>query len=212
MVAVTVTEIPAPVGEERLIVQARQGSSDAMGELLETCRNYLLAVGNRQLATDLRIKVAASDLVQETFLEAQRDFHQFPGHTHPELLAWLSNILFNNLLNQMRRYRGTEKRQLSREVPLDDLSPVESQDGDLCSNTPTPSGCVMAREEAQAVVDAMARLPERYRLAILLRNQLGLSLPEMGQQLGCSPEAARKLWARAVERLQQELDRADATL
>ena len=53
---------------------ARDGSREAMGNLLEACRAYLLLVANRELAADLRAKGGASDLVQDTFLEGHRNF------------------------------------------------------------------------------------------------------------------------------------------
>ena len=50
-----------------------------MGELFETCRNYLLLVANISVGDDLRAGVAASDLVQETFLEAGEIFSDLPA-------------------------------------------------------------------------------------------------------------------------------------
>ena len=58
-------------------LDARQGSLDALGRLLESCRNYLLLLANQQLREDLQAKAGGSDLVQDTFLEAQRDFRAF---------------------------------------------------------------------------------------------------------------------------------------
>src|SRR5262245_21802963 len=100
------------------IAAARQGCQDALGQALEACRQYLLLVANAELAPDLRGKVGASDVVQDTFLDAQRDFGGFHGCSEDELLAWLRRILLNNLATQERRYRDTTKRQLNREVPL----------------------------------------------------------------------------------------------
>src|SRR5262245_20956863 len=79
------------------VQDAREGSSEALGQLLEGCRQYLLLVANQQLDPGLRDKLGPSDLVQETFLDAQQDFRHFHGHTEPELLAWLRRILLNNL-------------------------------------------------------------------------------------------------------------------
>jgi RNA polymerase sigma-70 factor, ECF subfamily len=62
-----------------LVAAARAGSREALGRALEIHRHYLLAIAERQLDPDLRSKGGASDLVQETFLEAQRDFAQFGG-------------------------------------------------------------------------------------------------------------------------------------
>src|SRR5262249_2490579 len=68
--------------------------------------------------TDLTAKGGASDLVQETFLGAFRDFDEFHGHSRSELLAWLRTILRNHLAVTRRRYRDTLKRKVSREISL----------------------------------------------------------------------------------------------
>jgi RNA polymerase sigma factor (sigma-70 family) len=64
----------------------------------------------------------------------------------------------------------------------------------------------MARERAELVRRALDRLPEDYRWALLWRYQETLSFEEIGRLLQRSPNAARKLWARALVRLQQELE------
>ena len=56
--------------DDGLLVAARRGSREALGNALEACRRYLLAIASRELDPDLRGKGGASDLVQETFLEA----------------------------------------------------------------------------------------------------------------------------------------------
>jgi len=101
-----------------LLAAARSGSRESLGKLLETCRNYLSLVAQREIDSDLRAKGGASDLVQETFLEAQRDFARFQGCSEDELLAWLRQILLHNVANFTRRYRDTRKREVSREVPI----------------------------------------------------------------------------------------------
>ena len=78
--------------------------------------------------------------------------------------------------------------------------------GALAADTPSPSGQAMAREQAQALQQALARLPDEYRQVIAGRYQELLSFEEIGRHLHRSAEAARKLWWRAIERLQEELD------
>jgi RNA polymerase sigma-70 factor, ECF subfamily len=78
---------------QQLIMEARLGSQPSLGRMLESCRQYLLLVANQELRPELQGKVGASDLVQESFLEAQRDFAGFEGQTEAELLAWLRRIL-----------------------------------------------------------------------------------------------------------------------
>src|SRR5437870_8093656 len=94
-------------GAAQWLAEARAGSPEALGQMLEACRGYLLLVAQRELAPDLRAKGGASDLVQETFLEAQRDFPRFSGRSEAELLAWLRRLLLNNLANFTRHYRAT---------------------------------------------------------------------------------------------------------
>jgi RNA polymerase sigma-70 factor (ECF subfamily) len=189
---------------DELLAAARAGSTEALGRALETCRRYLLLVAERQLDPRLRAKGGASDLVQETFLEAQRDFGGFRGTSEAELLAWLSRLLLNNVSNFARHYRGTDKRDIGREVVL---QPAESSGGgghDPAADTPSPSGLAMENEQAAALQRALARLPEEYRQAVVLRYQEGRSFEEIGRLLNRSPDAARKLWTRAMERLRQE--------
>jgi RNA polymerase sigma-70 factor (ECF subfamily) len=186
-----------------LLAAARSGSQEALGRALETCRRYLLLVAQRNLDPKLQAKGGASDLVQETFLEAQRDFGQFQGTTETELLAWLRRLLLNNVGNFARRYRDTDKRAVGREVAL----PGEGSSagaGALAGSEPTPSGLAMEQEQAQALQRALARLPDEYRCVIQLRYQQAKSFEEIGRLLNRSPDAARKLWTRAMERLRQE--------
>src|SRR5260370_36810440 len=90
-----------------LLEAARSGSPEALGQALEACRGYLLMVARGELDPDLRAKEGPSDLVQETFLEAKRDFVQFQGAIGAELLACLRRVLLNNVANFTRRYPTT---------------------------------------------------------------------------------------------------------
>ncbi|OWK39693.1 sigma-70 family RNA polymerase sigma factor [Fimbriiglobus ruber] len=181
------------------LAAARDGSVDALGEALEACRVYLLGVADREMDDALRGKGGASDIVQETFLEAQRDFAGFRGTSEAELIAWLRRLLLNNVHNFARHYRGTAKRLASREVPLD------GADHDVPARAPTPSGRIMADEQVDQLRLAIARLPEEYRTVLTLRYDDGLSFEEVATKLDRTPNAARKLWARAVERLEDEM-------
>jgi RNA polymerase sigma-70 factor (ECF subfamily) len=189
---------------EEWLAAARGGAPETLGQLLEACRQYLLLVANQHLAPDLQGKFGASDVVQETFLEAQRDFGGFQGRTEEELLAWLRHILLNNLANLTRGYRDTQKRQVAREVPIGQAEVGELQAA-LARETESPSVVALAREQAEALDRALEHLPEHYRHVLLLRYQARLSFEEIGQKLERSAEAARKLWARAVEELEERM-------
>ena len=83
----------ASVRYSGLIEGARQGDAECRERLFALCRSYLGFVARSQIETWLRRKVDASDLVQETMLEAFRDFDHFDGHSEQEWLAWLRKIL-----------------------------------------------------------------------------------------------------------------------
>src|SRR5437868_8309376 len=97
--------------------EARAGSREALGQVLEACRGYLLLIARQELEPALQAKGGPSDLVQQTFLEAQRDFESFRGTTPSALLAWMQQLLLNNLGNLRRDY-GRDKRLVRREVRL----------------------------------------------------------------------------------------------
>jgi RNA polymerase sigma-70 factor (ECF subfamily) len=190
---------------DRDIPLARAGSVEALGRALERFRAYLLTVANRQLDPALNAKGGASDIVQETFLEAQRDFSQFEGTNGTELRAWLLRMMENNLANFARAYKGTEKRQIAREVGLASDRP-SGWSGGIAGDTPTPSMEAMADERAAALARAIERLPADYRQVIMLRNHDDQSFSEIAATMQRSENAVRKLWFRAVEALQKELD------
>ena len=186
----------------RWLPAARAGSNEALGQALQSCRRYLLLVAEKGLDGDLLAKGGASDVVQETFLEAQRDFSRFAGTTEEELLAWLRQLLLHNLGDFTRRYR-TDKRAARREVTL--TPPDSSAAGPQpAAAQPTPSRHMMAQEQTEALQEALARLPEEYRQVLTLRFQEDRPFEEIGRLMGRSADAARKLWARALERLRQE--------
>lgn len=188
---------------QQLFAEAHAGSDQAIGELLEGCRQYLLLVANEELDPQLQAKIGASDLVQETFLDAHRTFDRFHGHSERELLAWLRQILRYNLATLQRRYRQTQSRQVQREVPLETLDRIQDQVDSACG---TPSGHAIRQEELEAFQAALERLPELYRQVILLRHRDQCAFDEIGRQTGRSTDAARMLWWRAFERLAEELE------
>src|SRR5436853_7044180 len=88
----------------RLLASARTGDAGALGAQLESFRPYLALLARLQIGRRLQGKADPADLVQETFLEAARDFPGFRGTTEGELMAWLRQILARNLANLVRRY------------------------------------------------------------------------------------------------------------
>ena len=192
---------------EQLLHLARSGSSPALGRLLELYRNYLALLARLQIGKRLQGKLDPSDLVQETFLEAHRDFVQFRGSSEAEFVNWLRQILARNLANLVRHYYGTGRRdvRLERELAVDLDQSSRVLDRGLMAAQSTPSQQAAHREQAVLLADALGRLPQDYREVIILRHLEGLTFPEVARRLGRTVDSVEKLWARGLAQLRRSL-------
>jgi len=190
-----------------LIQQARQGDAAGRDRLFALCRSYLEIVARAQVESSLRAKVDASDLVQETLLEAFRDFPRFGGNSEQEWLAWLKRILAHNAADFVRRYRGTAKRQARREVPI--RGPQDSTFVHGAAEPPapclTPSQEFLQIDEELRVTAALSELPADYQEVIVLRNLQRLPFNEVAERMERSRPAVQMLWMRAIRKLQESL-------
>jgi RNA polymerase sigma-70 factor (ECF subfamily) len=186
----------SPDDVEKWLTEARDGSREALGRLLNCCRPYLLLIANQDLNPALSARLGPSDLVEETVAEALRDFARFEGRTEPELLAWLRRILRNNLTNVHRDNIAAAVRPIGREEPG-----ANGRVDQVADPGESPSARERVRERDEAVRRALQRLPERSRQAIVLHLWEKLTFAQVGEQLGCTEEAARKLFQRAAEEL-----------
>jgi RNA polymerase sigma-70 factor (ECF subfamily) len=190
---------------EQLLQEARGGDAATLGRLLELYRRYLALLARVQIGQRLQGKVDASDLVQETFLEAHRNFARFRGSSEPELVRWLRQILAANLADLLRRYLGTQGRDVRLEREIEDAFDRSSVllDRGLVAPQSSPSQQAMRREQAVLLADALAQLPEDYREVLVLRHLEGLSFPEVARQMGRTIASVEKLWMRGLARLRQ---------
>ena len=192
-----------------LVQQARSGCSAAIGSLLEAARSYLLLQAEQELPLALRAKVGPSDIVQETAIDAHRDFSRFRGTTQEELYAWLRTILQNNVMDAVRRFEIAQKRAVKREASL---SVVIDRRGIsvLPTGSTTPDHSAIRREDAALLAGVLTRVPDDYQTILRLRYWDGLTFPQIATRIGRSEEAARKLWYRALARLTAELQARSA--
>lgn len=188
-----------------LLVRAREGDAQALDRLFDMCRNYLNLVARSQVESWLQAKVDASDLVQQTMMEAYRDFARFQGGSEGEWLAWLKQILSHNAGDFIRRYTGAG-RHARREVPL--AGPLDSS----CFGAPdpadpgaSPSEEVLRRERELEIADALARLSPDHREVIMLRNLQRLPFEEVAQRMERTRPAVQMLWMRAMHKLQETM-------
>jgi RNA polymerase sigma-70 factor (ECF subfamily) len=189
---------------EKWIDLARQGDREALGNLLENCRRHLLFLAQQRLSPVLSSKVAPSDVVQETLMEAGRDFLGFRGTTEQELLGWLGRILRNNVSN-IHRYFRAEKRRVDREISLESCM-ADALLHRAIRQVETPSSHMQAHERGEQMTKAVRLLPEHYRLVLFWHTVKGQSFVQLAETLGGTADAVRKLWGRAIKELTRLLD------
>jgi RNA polymerase sigma-70 factor, ECF subfamily len=203
-------ERPIPHSDDHpdvLLVRARAGDQAARGRLFELYRNYLRLMARSLIAPDMRPRLAASDVVQETFLEALRDFPDFTGEGEPEVVAWLRKILVRNLADLIDHHhagRRDVRRQQSIEKELEDSS--QALHASLAASVSSPSAQAIRREEAVLLANALARLPAHYREVFILRNLESVPVAEIAVRMKRSPNGVRMLWGRAIKKLSQMMD------
>jgi RNA polymerase sigma-70 factor (ECF subfamily) len=192
---------------EELLRQARMGNTSALGLVLELYRSYLELLARVQIGRRLQGKVDAADLVQETFLKAHRDFAQFRGKSEGEWVSWLRQILALNLAHLVRRYCGTQRRDVRLERELVDELAQSSRvlNQALVAAQSSPSSQAARREQAVLLAEALTQLPLHYREVIILSHLEGLSFPEVARRMGRSVHSVKNLWARALARLRRSL-------
>ena len=189
-----------------LLDQALQGHPEALGRLLEAQRGDLHRLAKRQLEGRIATRVDASDVLQQTFLEAYRSFPQFAGRDMQELTAWLRRILDHKVAGAIRDHALQQKRDMSREQSMDDShgggAPLKH---DLDANLTSPSQKAIRIEQTEHLSQALAALPDDQREAVRLRHLEGWALADIAVRLGRTPAATAGLIKRGMKALRREL-------
>jgi RNA polymerase sigma-70 factor (ECF subfamily) len=195
----------ANMNPDPIILEARNGSEHALGELLESYRNYLRLLARAEIGRRLQGKLDASDIVQETFLEAHRNFNLFRGTSEQQFASWLRQILAARICNLVRHYFGTQARdvRLEQEIAADLDNSSRMLGGELAASVATPSQQAAQREQNVLLANAMEQLSADYREVLILRHLEGLTFPEVARRMGRTQDSVEKLWVRALVQLRK---------
>ncbi len=194
----------------QLLQLAKGTGPGALGSLLELYRNYLRILARSQLTPQLLPRATPSDVVQDTFLEAYRDFVQFRGNTPAEFLAWLRKILVRNIARLVEHHMAAQKRDVRKEVSLQAIARAFDQstcrlDQVFGAAVQSQAEGAQSSERAAIVADHLAKLPPQYRDVLMLRHLEELPFEKIAQRMGRSAAATRMLWVRAIDRLRGSL-------
>ncbi|MBL9126122.1 MAG: sigma-70 family RNA polymerase sigma factor [Verrucomicrobiales bacterium] len=188
------------------IAAARAGSLSAADGLLRRYEPWLKLMARTGFESRCAAKFDPADVVQQTMVQAVRDLAAFRGTSEGEWMAWLRQILAHALAHEVRRYAGTAKRDVGREVSIDeDLTAVSGRLGDILpAEGPTPSEEAAGTDRQLLLARLLERLPPDYREVLVLRHLEGLGHEAIAERLGRNPGAVRMLWVRALARLREE--------
>jgi len=175
---------------EGVIDRARGHDAEALGEIhhryvrrvFGLCRHIL---GSRE---------SAEDATSEVFLKLQRSIDSYDGST--PFPRWLLRVAGNQCIDFLRRHR--RERQVIVEV--EDRAAI-----DATSSEPSPLSSAIRTAEREQVQAAIARLPENYRVPLVLRYYSDLSYDEIAQQLGLQKNHVATLLFRAKQELRWKL-------
>jgi RNA polymerase sigma-70 factor, ECF subfamily len=190
---------------EELIRSARTDRS-RQGQLFERYRPFLLMIAKSEIGTELAVRCDASDVVQQTMIEAFQAYFGFKGSTEPEFSAWIKCIHRRNIADLIRRRASPEKRRL--DVRRHDADPEAS--ASFCWNEPagkepTPSQRLIKGEKALRLAAILQSLPEMQREAVRLRHMEGWPVEKIARELDRSLAATAGLIKRGLQALREKM-------
>ncbi len=173
---------------------------------LDHFRSYLLLLVRARLGRMIQGKLDASDIVQQTMLEALQAIESFRGDNAATQAAWLRQILARNLANAVRDL-NREKRDVHRERSIHaDLDASASRlEGWLAADELSPSQQAQRYERALLLAEAIERLPDQQREAVILRHFQDCSLDTIALELNTTTAAVTGLLTRGIRNLRKAL-------
>jgi RNA polymerase sigma-70 factor, ECF subfamily len=189
---------------EDLVNRARRRDHAALQQLFQQCRDELRAHAERELDSRLHVRFDASDIVQQTLLEAQRDLPSFRGSRSAEWWGWINHILENNIAEEVAKHLLAQKRDLRKERSLDQSNVHAGALKQLLeAQLSSPIRCAMRQEEKQMLGQAIEALPVAQREAIRMRYLREMSLAEIADVMGRTELAVAGLLKRGLTKLRE---------
>ena len=178
-----------------LIAGALQGSEQAFATLMVRYQDRVF----RLLSRYCRDPEECQDLAQDVFLKVFRKLHTFQQDS--AFFTWLYRIAVNTATDHLSRASRRRLRLVEDETELDGQTGERQGDG---SSTEQP---VLDAELAEVTRRVLARLPEKYRTILVLREYEDLSYTEMAQVLDCNLGTVESRLFRARQRFKEALER-----
>jgi RNA polymerase sigma-70 factor (ECF subfamily) len=155
------------------------------------------------MGSELRSKLESMDLAQDVLFSALQDLGKFEYRSEGDFVRWLAKVSENRIRDNLDKLHAG-KRDVRKEVRLDHDVPTTAKGFAAPAGpvaTTTPSAILSKREELERLSRAIETLKDEYREVVLLTKIEGLSYGQIGNRVGKSAEAVRKLCCRAMAAL-----------
>ena len=202
------THYAEPMTDDALLERLRAGDEDAFGVLLDGWSGGMVRLARSFVSTD----ESAADVVQETWLAVIEGIDRFEGRS--SLKTWVYRILTNTA-----KRRGVREHKVVPMSSVDDSGPTVDPSRfrpagdpfpghwwDFPPAWPSPEQGLLTAEVRTHLTDALAELPERQRLVVVLRDIEGCPYDEVCELLGITPANQRVLLHRARAFLRGKLE------
>jgi RNA polymerase sigma-70 factor, ECF subfamily len=182
-----------PESDPAIVARARDGDIDAFRALVEQHSRYLFGVVVRLV----RNTEDAQDVVQDTWLKVHAQLGRFEARS--EVRTWLTRIAVNCAIDHLR----SSKRREAAYDPAD----LDDHASDAATHLPRPGAerLVLSGEIEARVGQTMSCLTAIERAAFLLRHVEGMSISEIGSELGLKTSATKHCIFRAVRKMRAAL-------
>jgi RNA polymerase sigma-70 factor (ECF subfamily) len=181
-----------------------------LDENLERFRAYLRLLARMQLHPRLRSKMDASDIVQQTMLQAHKALGEFRGRSEAELAAWLRQILARNLTHAIRDH-SRDKRNVAKERSLEqslqggvDASSARLEAW-LAADQTSIGAKAIRNERLLHLAEALETLPPAQREAVEMHYWQGVAIGEIAKKMEKSPAAVAGLLHRGLKALKERM-------
>jgi RNA polymerase sigma-70 factor, ECF subfamily len=183
-----------PKAEADLVARAAQNDMAAVRTITRLCNRRLYRIARSVVRDDHE----AEDVVQAAYGRAFTSLREFRGESR--ICTWLARIVLNEALGRLRR------RNTVDHISMQDLDGSKSLSLSLVDKQPDPERMVAQREIQRLVERAIDRLPQHFRMVLVMRIIEGMSVKETAELLGIRPETVKTRLHRARALLKVRLE------
>jgi RNA polymerase sigma-70 factor (ECF subfamily) len=191
-----------------LLRHAQAGNEDALNEVLMKHRERLKRMVAVRMNAKLQSRIDASDVIQDTFVEASRALNAYLEDPQLPVFIWLRHLAGEKLIQAHRIHLGAQKRNAGREQRIFGGAPQATSQSiavQLAGSITSPSQALVKKEAKDQLMTALESMDEIDREILTLRHFEHLSSRETAEIVGMNHEAVRKRYVRALDKMQKAL-------